>query len=167
MKKIKIIQNAATFVSDLKVSEIEALQKQDPMALAIEEPNNCGGTDIVFNVQYKEAAYGEINDHRVIFVDQTPEGNACMTVLIPANLKDKAAYLYDTYVNAVNYLKAVERKATKALQNLTASKKEFANEFINLDQEVSLRETLEEVDIIIKAEPGEISVEPIEGDKAE
>ena len=37
MKKIRVIQNAATFVSDLKVEEIEVLQKQNPMALAIEE----------------------------------------------------------------------------------------------------------------------------------
>ena len=48
MKKIRIIQNAATFVSDLKVEEIEVLQKQNPMALAIEEPKMEDGTDIIF-----------------------------------------------------------------------------------------------------------------------
>ena len=166
MKKIKIIQNAATFVSDLKVSEIELLQKQAPMALAIEEPNNDGGTDIVFSVQYKETAYGTISDSKIVFVDKTPDGNACATVLIPANLKDKSAHLFDTYATAVNYLKIVERKATNALKNLTTSKEEFSKEFIDLDQEVSLKETLEEVDIVIKAEPGEIKVEPIEGENA-
>lgn len=162
MKKIRIIQNAATFVSDLKVTELETLQKQNPMALAIEEPNMEGGTDIVFMVQYKNAAFGEINDSNITFVDKDAEGYACLTVLIPANIADRNAYLYDKYAGPVNLLKTVERKAKKALETLVTSKDEFAKEFIDLDNEVSLSEALEEVDVIVKAEP---SVEEVDNKK--
>lgn len=162
MKKIKIIQNAATFVSELKVSEIKLLQKQAPMALAIEEPNNEGGTDIAFIVQFKKTAFGSISDKSITFVDATPDGNACLTVLIPANITDKANYLYETYANAVNHLKVVERKADKALKNLTTSKEDFAKEFIDLDKETTLTEALDEAEVIIKPDPASpVSVEPI------
>lgn len=160
MKKIRLIQNAATFVSDLKVDEIEVLQKQNPMALAIVEPNQDGGTDVVFSVQYKNTAFGEINENRVLFVDRDAEGFACMTVLIPANSGDKAGYLFDKYATPVNLLKAVEKKAKNALKHLTTSKEKFAEEFINLDTEITVAEALEEVDVIVKAEPAEeINVE--------
>ena len=151
MKKIRLIQNAATFVSDLTVKEIEALQKQNPMALAIVEPNQDGGTDVVFSVQYRNTAYGEINENKVVFVDKDAEGYACLTVLIPANIDDKAAYLFDKYATPVNFLKTVEKKAKNALKSLTVSKEKFAEEFINLDVETTVTEALEEADVIIKA----------------
>ena len=153
MKKIRLIQNAATFVSDLKVEEIEALQKQNPMALAIVEPNQDGGTDVVFSIQYKNTAFGEISENRILFVDRDAEGYACMTVLIPANTGDKSGYLFDKYATPVNLLKAVEKKAKLALTTLTTSKEKFAEEFINLDIETTVAEALEEVDMIVKAEP--------------
>lgn len=155
MKKIRLIQNAATFVSDLKVEEIEALQKQNPMALAIVEPNQDGGTDVVFSIQYKNTAFGEINENRILFIDKDAEGYACMTVLIPANTNDKSAYLFDKYATPVNLLKAVEKKAKTALTTLTTSKEKFAEEFINLDIEGTVAEALEDVDMIVKAEPAE------------
>lgn len=155
MKKIRLIQNAATFVSDLKVEEIEALQKQNPMALAVVEPNQDGGTDVVFSVQYKNTAFGEINENKILFVDRDAEGYACMTVLIPANTGDKAGYLFDKYATPVNLLKSVEKKAKTALKTLTTSKEKFAEEFINLDVETTVAEALEEVDMIVKAEPAD------------
>ena len=164
MKKIGVIQNAATFISDLKVEEIEVLQKQNPMALAIEEPNMEGGTDIIFSVQHKNAAFGEINDDRVVFVDKDAEGYACLTVLIPANV-DKNSYLYDKFANPVNLLKTVERNAKKALKNLITSKDEFAKEFIDLDNEVTLSEALEEVDVIVKAPAADVNVKSKKEDK--
>lgn len=164
MKKIRVIQNAATFVSDLKVEEIEVLQKQNPMALAIEEPNTEGGTDIVFSVQHRNAAFGEINDDRVIFVDKDAEGYACLTVLIPANV-DRNTYLYDKFANPVNLLKTVERNAKKALKNLITSKDEFAKEFIDLDSEITLSEALEDADVIIKAPINDADVENKKGGK--
>ena len=153
MEKIRVIQNAVTFVSSLTVAEIEVLQKQNPMALAIKEPNAEGGEDIVFTVQYKNAAFGEINSDRVSFVDKTKDGNACLTVLLPANIADKSAYLFEKYATAINMLKTVERNAKNALKNLTTSKEEFAKEFIDLDAEAAVAETLDEVEVIVKAEP--------------
>ena len=155
MKKIRLIQNAATFVSDLKVEEIEVLQKQNPMALALVEPNQDGGTDVVFSVQFKNTAFGEINENKILFVDKDAEGYACTTVLIPANVSDKSAYLFDKYATPVNLLKTVEKRAKAALTHLTTSKEKFAEEFINLDTEITVAEALEEVDMIVKAEPAE------------
>lgn len=151
MHKIRIIQNAATFVSDLKVSEMEVLQKQNPMALAIEEPNMDGGVDIVFSIEYKNTAFGDINDNKITFVDKDAEGYACLTVLIPANVVDRNAYLYEKYAGPVNLLKTIERKAKKALENLTTSKDAFAKEFLDLDSEITLSEAFEDADIIVKA----------------
>jgi hypothetical protein len=146
MEKIRIIQNAATFVSDLTVAEIEVLQKQNPMALAIVEPNEHGGEDIVFSVSYKNTAFGSISDNKVEFVDKNAAGKACLTVLIPANLTDRTAYLYDKYAMACNLLKVVEKNAKKALANLTTSKEAFAETFIDLDSENTIAEALEMAD---------------------
>lgn len=147
MEKIRLIQNAATFVSDLTVAEIEVLQKQNPMALAIVEPNEHGGEDIVFSVSYKNAAFGNISDTKVEFVDKNAEGKACLTVLIPANLADRTAYLYDKYAMASNLLKVVEKNAKKALANLTTSKETFAEEFVDLDSESTIADAKKFVDL--------------------
>lgn len=163
MKKIRIIQNAATFVSDLKVEELETLQKQNPMALALTEPNMDGGNDIIFTVQHRNAAFGEINDDRIIFVDKDAEGYACLTVLIPANV-DRNTYLYDKFANPVNMLKTIERNAKKALQNLITSKDAFAKEFIELDSEVTLLTALDEADVIVKAQEVHEETKIEEGD---
>lgn len=151
MKKIKLMQNAATFISDLKVDEIKLLQKQNPMALALVEPNTTGGEDIIFTVQYKNAAFGDISDTRITFVDQDSEGCACLTVLLPANSKNKTTYLYEKYSAALALLKVVERNAKRALTNLTDSKEAFVKELINLDNDITVSEALEDADIIIKA----------------
>ena len=155
MEKIRIMQNAVTFVSSLTVDQIKVLQAQNPMALAIKEPNTDGGEDIVFTVDYKETPYGFINDNKILFVDKTADGKACTTVLIPATEKDKAGYLYSEYAVAVNMLKTVERNAINALKHLTTSKEKFAEEFIDLDAEANIAEVLEEADVIIKADPAE------------
>lgn len=152
MEKIRLIQNAATFVSDLTVAEIEVLQKQNPMALAIVEPNEHGGEDIVFSVGYRNTAFGSISNNKVEFVDKNAEGKACLTVLIPANLADRAAYLYDKYAIASNMLKVVEKNAKKALTNLTTSKEAFAEEFVDLDSEDTIAEAFEEADVVINAD---------------
>lgn len=168
MEKIRLIQNAATFVSDLTVAEIEVLQRQNPMALAIVEPNEHGGEDIVFSVDYTNTAYGNISDNKVTFVDKNAEGKACLTVLIPANAENKEAYMFDKYAVASNLLKVVEKNAKKALQNLTTSKKAFAEEFIDLDIEGTVVDALEKADIIIDARccmPADRTPETTKGDK--
>lgn len=154
MEKIRLIQNAATFISDLTVEEIEVLQKQNPMALAIVEPNELGGEDIVFSVSYKNTAFGSISDYKVEFVDKNAEGKACLTVLIPANLADRTAYLYDKYAIASNLLKVVEKNAKKALTNLTTSKEAFAEAFIDLDSEDTIAEALSIPDAEIETKGG-------------
>ncbi len=151
MQKIKMMQNAATFISDLMIEDIKLLQKQSPSSLAISEPSADGYVDEIFRVSYKNTAFGVINDRYITFVDSTAEGKACLTVLIPADELDKGAYLYDRYATAVNFLKVVERNAKKALENLTTNKETFAKEFIDLDAEVTLSEALSEADIILSA----------------
>lgn len=158
MEKIRIMQNAVTFITNLTVEEIKLLQKQAPSALAISEPTPEGYQEEIFRVSHKNAAFGDINDSFITFVDATAEGKACLTVLIPANETDKKSYLYERYATAINYLKTVERNAKKALNNLVISKEAFAEEFIDLDTEVSLTEALEEADIIIAAK--EVKTEP-------
>ena len=152
MEKIRLIQNAATFTSDLKVDEIIQLQKQDPAALAIIEPTFDGGTQEVFRIAFKNAAFGEITENYMVFVDKNVEGKACLTVLIPANLEDKAGYLFDKYAVAINMLKVVERKAKKALENIVTSKENFASEILDLDNEITLSEALEGVELIVNPE---------------
>lgn len=162
MEKIRIMQNAVTFVSGLTVDEIKMLQAQNPMALAIKEPNADGGEDIVFMVEYKKTPYGTVSNEKITFVDKTAEGKACTTVLIPATEKDKAGYLYSKYAVAVNMLKAVERRAKYALEHLTTSKTKFVEEFINLDAEAQLAETLDEAEAIVKAVPAECNCGPVD-----
>lgn len=157
MQKFKMMQNAVTFISDLTVEEIKLLQRQSPSSLAISEPTAEGYVEEIFRISYKNTAFGDINDNYVTFVDATAEGKACLTVLIPANETDKGAYLYDKYATAINFIRAVERNAKKALANLTTDKETFAKEFIDLDAEVTLTEALEEADVIVaapKAKPG-------------
>lgn len=155
MQKFKMMQNALTFISDLTVDEITLLQKQSPSSLAITEPTAEGCTQEIFRLSYKKTAFGTINDNYVTFVDTTPKGEACLTVLIPADIPDKGSYLFDQYATAINYIKVVERNAKKALTNLTINKETFAKEFIDLDAEVTLEEALEEANIIVKAPEAE------------
>lgn len=162
MQKIKMMQNAATFISDLTVEEIKLLQKQSPSSLAISEPSAEGYMDEIFRISHKNTAFGEINDRYIIFVDATAEGKACLTVLIPANEPDKSAYLYDKYATAVNFLKVIERNAKKALESLTTDKATFAKEFIDLDAEVTLTEALSEAEIIVTAPKAKVGRPPKE-----
>lgn len=151
MQKFKMMQNAVTFISDLTVEEIKLLQRQCPNSLAISEPTAEGYVEEIFRLSHKITAFGDINDNYVTFVDATAEGKACLTVLIPANEPDKGAYLYNKYATAINFIRAIERNARKALANLTVDKETFAKEFIDLDAEVTLTEALQEADIIVAA----------------
>jgi len=110
MAKIKTAGGAAALVSDLKLEDIQLLEKYRPKALTLRE-----GDEEVFRVQTGEE--GSISKFGVCFASATRDtaGLAEITRMIPADVTDVKEFAVDEFGPAVLLLNSVEAQAAEAL----------------------------------------------------
>lgn len=151
MKDLYLIENAMTLVSKLTPEQIETVAKQSPDALQLVTPLENGGSRVDFTVVYDpKSDYGHLDNNGIRFPAANKDGNACVSVLIPANSKDKDGYIYDKYMVAINNLAVVEDQVVKALETVATTKKDFVAKITKLDAKTAMKET---VDLTKKATP--------------
>lgn len=144
MKDLYLIENAMTLVSKLTPEQIETVAKQSPDALQLVTPLGNGDSRVDFTVVYDpKSDFGHIGNDGIRFPAANQDGKACVSVLIPANSKDKKGYIYDKYMVAINNLAVVEDQVVKALETVATTKKDFVAKITVLDADASAAEKVD------------------------
>jgi len=134
--KIYSFPFALTIESSLTIAEIELLQKHDPRALALREVVPGTGEEVeTFRMAYDaHSGTGSVTNGGIVFVGETENGKAGMSILIPANLKGPAVgdYINDRLANISNNVRVVEINAAEALVNVKKAKEAFLSAIVPL-----------------------------------
>lgn len=113
MAKIKNAGGAVALVSDLRLEEIELLEKYRPKALTLYE-----GDEAVFRVS--TGSEGDVSKYGACFAAATRDEAALAehTILIPADVTDVKEFAVESIGPAVLQLNRVEEQAKAALTGI-------------------------------------------------
>lgn len=132
--KIYSFPFALTLESKLTIAEIELLQSNNPRALALIESTPDGGEYEIFRLGFAKIDYGTVDANGIIFVGETEDGKAGLSILLPASLSkaEKEEYINKKLSSISRNVAIVEDNAKKALVDVEAAKKSFLKSIVAL-----------------------------------
>lgn len=117
-KKVQIIGNALLLTSKLKLDTIKKIEKFNKDLLCLTEVNGDEVKEL-FRISIGKTA--DISKYGVVFTNADTNGNACATILLPNNLKNRTEYVKEEYGTALFMLSDLEDAIATAESEINAA----------------------------------------------
>lgn len=118
MAKIKITGNAVILTSKLKLETIKKMEKYNSDALTIFDVVEDENIELF---KIGSGVVSNINRFGITFAEANKTGEAVATVLLPANVTDKKAFVKENFANAIFYLQDLEAAVETSCAELEAA----------------------------------------------
>lgn len=121
--KVKIAGNAVILSTDIKLEDLNKLNKRYPEALCLYQMEQDEIIEL-FRVLPTNTT-SNISKYGIVFAEQDTNGNARATILLPENVENKKEYLKEEFGMALIYLNKILIKAKDYAQELNEMFKEL------------------------------------------
>ena len=129
MSKIYIVGTSVTITSDLMLEDLKRLEKFNPDALKLVDPET---KEEIFRVGAKSSG---ISNHGIAFNETDAAGRATMTQLIPGPASKRSEHVVESFGKSLMNFDKVEAQIVEALSTLSQEQSRLAAAITVVDAE--------------------------------